>query len=71
MHLVDEKLTVFDATPGILQVQCTGADGFDFSAKELNPSLVFFFDKIVVINLPVFGYDFSTCVLQGTAPPPA
>ena len=64
MHLVDQQLTVFNAAPGVLQVQCAGADGFDLSAHQFDAGFVFFFDKVFVPSLSVGGHDFDAILFQ-------
>jgi hypothetical protein len=55
VHLINKKLAVFNAAPGILQVQIAAADGFHFRANQFNTGLVFFFDEIFMPGFPVGG----------------
>ena len=64
VHLVQDHFSVLDAAPGILQVQGTCPDGFDFRAYQFDTGFKFFFHKVFVVSFPVSGHDFNSCLFQ-------
>ena len=64
VHLVKDQLAVFDAAPGILQIQRAGPDGLDLGTHQLDTGFVFFFDEIFMPGFPVGGHDFYGLLFQ-------
>ena len=64
VHLVQKHLAVLDAAPGVFQIQCTCADGFDLRTAELDTGFHFLFHEIFVIGFPVSGHDFDALLFQ-------
>ncbi len=69
MHLVDEELPSLMPHQASFRFRVPARMDLTSVPKELNPGFVLFLDKIVVIDLPVFGHNFHAFVLHGTSPP--
>ena len=66
MHLIQQQLSVFDAAPGIFEVQRASPDGFYFRTAKLDARFHFFFHKIFMIGFPVPGHDLNAILFQTT-----
>ena len=64
VHLVQDQLAVFNAEPGVLQVQGALADGLNLCANQLDAGLHLFDHKILVIGLPVPGHHLDAFLFQ-------
>ena len=70
MHLLDQQFTVFNITPGILQVRTVLPKGFHLSSSQFNPCLIGLFHKIGMTYLTVFTNGFERFFLCHTSHPP-
>ncbi|MPM10155.1 hypothetical protein SDC9_56480 [bioreactor metagenome] len=50
VHSKDHKLSVFDLTVAVLEIDTAGSDRFDLSADQSDSGFKLFDDKVVVVS---------------------
>src|SRR3712207_8971218 len=49
-HAIAKDLTVLGYTEGILQIDISQSDRFDFSAKQFDARFIFFFNEVIMVR---------------------
>ena len=70
MHSVEADFPILGDTVGVLQIQRSRPDGFDFRTEQFDPRLKAVLYKVVMVGLSVLRGNLDPLFIRQVVPPP-